>query len=741
MSHIIQTFRDWKRVNEDDDVPGKEKQKGKKGNRIIYIPIDRKTLKLKIINETDVIDADGYLRVTSEGVHAFDELLRLIKGQAEIIDYYKGLNDLINNIVIYEVDVDRGSRKQVITFRIESKLDLTAGDTSKRINSSVRYVRSDQLRRAMEGALINVDKTNPITSDQNVKSKFKLPFSAASITGSTDANLKQFIVDAYNIVKRDPKISTTNKLMKRVKDETKAGTLGVASKLFIKALNASLIIKGNVGLLDAVYREDIEENITQTLYDFIMNAQKALGESNSFYLGLDGNRIFEAESEVIAGFDTDAFIAVANTITPDTGDIKVPEGGFTEGMKGNAELAKFQKLLYTKFKKVLGEVKAVAYVNFAAKTGDGKGGNPIGDYGKTTSALVELIKTGLSNPYWLESRDGRTISAEFIKRIQDEKISESTVPQIYLGLDGKSIMINEDFGVPAGTATVSNKPAQKTQTKTKSTASSTSNVSGTYTLPDAKGWLFKVGTNGAWQGIDTNDKDDTWGDMTGPAWITDLIKKHGRGSYLNVSKKAGTNSWKRNDNNNYWWNNGQWQILQNGKLVNLQPGPVVDALNATYVTRGLLKKSGSSLSSGMSTPADIDKRFRDLANSIKTFVEGPNFTAYDNTGTFYDDDEVGAWKEVLYPQWTNTWKPTLDKINSDVKNSGLISAADKSRYATSYANILDMFTKDVGKTFIGGVISSSFYAKFLQQGFTDTFDLRLLLSGSKSEPYPIKTDF
>ena len=765
MSHIIQKFGDWKRVNEEDETPGREKQKGKQGNKIVYIPVDRQTLKLKITNETDIIDADGYLRVTPDGVHAFDELLRLIKGQAEIIDYYGknggGLNDLRNNIVVYDIDVDRGERKQGITFKILSKTDLTAGDINKKINSNVRYVRSDQLRRAMDGALINVDKTNPITSDQNVKSKFKLPFSAASIIGSTDANLIDFMDTAYNTIREDDRIKVS-KIMPRLKAELQANKLGVASQLFIKALNSSLITTKRIGLSDNRFKEDIEDDITQTLYDFIMNAKKALGESNSLYLGLDGKQIFEAESDKIRGLDTDAFLAVANTIVPETGDIKVPDNGFTFGMKGNAELAKFQKLLYTKFKTVLKGIEV--YVNFAAKTGDGKAGLPVGDYGKTTTALIEVIKQGLDKPVWQEADgsrgDGNTITVNFVKRIQDEiaqgKIKESSEPHIYLGLDGRSIAINEDFGVPATATKVSSKPAAKTQAKPQTKTSTPTNTAGvvgplknnSIYIDSNKAWRYKV-VKGQWHGIDTSDKSDTYGLIRNPKMIAALMAEFPNqgGHYLRMVKQG--DRWSGMDKSaevtGYTRSGNKWYIKPvSGTSAEVPAGSQIAIdLDKIYVNTKYV--SGTPSSSGVATTtAQIDQRFKALANSIKTFVETPSkFKSYKGTDWDFSDDENEAWNQVLFPQWNNSWKSTLNKINSDVKTSGLISAADKSRYATSYANIVDMFTRDVAAdgtlAYLAG--PSSFRTKFNQSGITDTFDLILLLSGSQSVPYSIDTDF
>jgi hypothetical protein len=747
MSHIIQKFGDWKRLNEEDETPGREKQKGKRGNKIVYIPVDRQTLKLKITNETDIIDADGYLRVTPEGVHAFDELLRLIKGQAEIIDYYGknggGLNDLRNNIVVYDIDVDRGERKQVITFKILSKNDLTSGDTSKKINSSVRYVRSDQLRRAMEGALINVDKTNPITSDQNVKSKFKLPFSAASIVGSTDANLIDFMDTAYNTIREDDRIKVS-KIMPRLKAELQANKLGVASQLFIKALNSSLMTTKGIGLSDNRFKEDIEDDITQTLYDFIMNAKKALGESKSLYLGLDGKRIFEAESDKIRGLDTDAFLAVANTIVPETGDIKVPDGGFKEGMTANTDFAKFQLLLYKYFKKSLG--KWQVYINFAAKkTGDGNGGTPTGNYGKTTSALVSTIKTYLEKPRW-EDSNGAQIDATFVKRIQDEikqgSITESSSTR-YLGLDGNTI-INEDFGAPASDPAAKPvvKSTAKPQVKTQTKASTTNSAGVVGPLPSDtnKAWRYKV-VKGQWHGIDTSDKSDTYGLIRNPKYIAALMAAFPNqgGHYLRMKKVNG--AWSGMDKSaeviGYTRKNNKWYISPVGGGSTEVPvgSQVAIDLDREYINTKYV--SGTS-SSGVVTPAMIDNEIVKLGNEIKQFVEnGANFKAY--SGGFWSggDNEQAAWDNILLPRWKSTWKPTLNSIRTKVKASTMINSTDKGRYEESLRNIEGMFgDPDL-------IAMRPFKNKFLGGMATDSFKIVLLLSvnGKNSDKITIDTDF
>jgi hypothetical protein len=602
----------------------------------------------------------------------------------------------------------------------------------------------------MEGALINVDKTNQITSDQNVKSKFKLPFSAASIVGSTDANLIDFMLTAYGTIREDSRIQVS-KIMPRLKEEIKAKKLGVASQLFIKALNSSLMTAKGIGLPDNEFKEDIEEDITQTLYDFIMNAKKALGESKSLYLGLDGKRIFEAESDKIRGLDTDAFLAVANTIVPETGDIKVPDGGFKEGMTANTDFAKFQLLLYKYFKKSLGTWQV--YINFAAKkTGDGNGGTPTGNYGKTTSALVSTIKTYLEKPRW-EDSNGAQIDAAFVKRIQDEikkgSITESSSIR-YLGLDGNTI-INEDFGAPASDPAAKPvvKSTAKSQVKTQ-TKASTTNVGGLVgplktnaiakDIPNSA-WRYRV-IGGRWNSILTSDKTDTLGLVRSPKWIAALIAEFPNqgGHYLRMKKQGDT--WSGIDPSasviGYTRKDNKWYLVPvSGSPTEVGAGSqaAID-LDNLYVKTGYV--SGTS-TSGIATAAQIDTDVVKLGNEIKQFVEnGANFKAYANLGFWGDDDESGAWKNVLLPRWTTVWKPKVASIRSRVNASSLITATDKSRYETSLQTIEGMF-RDPERN----PKDRDFFFKFFGSTANDVYELPLLLSvaGKNSDKITIDTDF
>jgi hypothetical protein len=751
MSHIIQKFGDWKKVNE-DNTPGRTRERGDNRNKVVAIPVDKTTLKLKIVNDADVIDSTNKLTVDG-----FDAILDWLKGQGELLTYYpllaaltlstetrtlsaKEKADMQSAIIIYDISKDT-DRKQVIMFRIVSKLSIQ-GPTGA-INPLVRFVKSSELQQALGGTLLNVKAGSIVVDKTKAVAGFKLPYPIASMITSTDTAVYKFVLAAYNKILSEPRAAASPLVLKVRAELGGDRKLGKASQLFIKALNAGFAIQDND------FPTEIEaDDITQSLIDKI---GYTIPESREFYLDLSATRIVEALSDIITGFDIDIFLAVAKTITPETGDIKVPEGGFTFGMKGNLELMKFQKFLYTKFKTAL--KTTVAYVNFAATKGDGKKGSAEGDYGTTTVALIQLIKEGLDKPVWQEedgSRgDGKTITANFVKRIQDEvaqgKVRESREPLTYLGLDGNSIIINEDFGVPSTAAIVSTTPAAKPKAKSTSTSASTTastNTTGIYgplNIDSAadKGWRYKV-EGGKWRGKDTLSKNDDWGLIRPPRFIAALIAQFGQGYYLNLKFKEKENIWSGLDSNLYSRKNNKWYLHQtDGTDIMLDAGNAAAAnLDKIYVAT---KYVTGTAASATATAAQIDADLKALAKDIETFVEGG--TKFGTYKAWDDDDEEGAWDEVLYPNWLAYWKPKLDSIRNRVNSSVVISAADKARYTTTIASIVGMFTLDLGVSYLNITNNVSFRSKWLGKGATDTFTLKLLLSGSQSISYDIYTDF
>jgi hypothetical protein len=144
----------------------------------------------------------------------------------------------------------------------------------------------------------------------------------------------------------------------------------------------------------------------------------------------------------------------------------------------------------------------------------------------------------------------------------------------------------------------------------------------------------------------------------------------------------------------------------------------------------------SSSSPGGVTTAAIDSELIKLASNIKSFVEGNSFAAYKGD---WDDEEEGAWNDVLYPQWKSVWKKTVASLRSKISSASAINSSDKSRYEKSLKAIEAMFTDGVGSWFVTG---NTFFGTFHKGALTsDTWELMLYLSGSKVKKFLIECDF
>ncbi len=742
MSNIIKKFGDWQKIYE-NDVPGRERERGDQNNKVVAIPVDKTTLKLKIVNDADVINAQGQLTVSG-----FDAILNWIKGQREIINYYSALNDLTNNVVIYSVQKDN-ARKQLVIFKIYSKTELRAQDPSaKGIDPRVRFIGQSELGSALGGKVLNVaGNLSPVTLDQvsgnkpgqpgptpTTKADFNLPVKAASIIGSSDARLIKFITTAYNKVKKDPAV-TNQPVLAKVKEEVKVGTLGANSALFVKALNAGF------GIMDAQFGEETEVDVTQVLYDKIM----AIPESKSFYLGLDAQRIVEAESTVIKGFDIDLFLAALKTVQVDTGGIKVPQGGFKEGMQNDPELKKFQDVLKKKLAKNL--ANHATYQKFAKAGAKGFQGN----YGPLTKDLVYLLKAIAENPPY-PNRDGSTIEPEFVNLVM--AIKESTGSS-YLGLDGRTF-IYEDFNfgqanvVAPSPGSGGSGGGSRSRGRSSDASVEKKAKNGTeqgYELASKPDYIYKLvnnivhyrkkGSSGNWI-VNTNP-------VTIKEFVKDIAKVDGLEYAYALIGRDSSGTIKRLDQNKYAYKDKKWKVWLNNRWMDTTED-IINKLNAFYGStpdKAQVKKSASKI---IGTKA-IDEELVTLVKSIKTFVETPGrFEAYVGG---VNDDEQGAWDEMLEPEWTDNWKPKLGAIIKKVKEDDSIKESDKIRYSKSFAAISGMF-KDKSFPIMKTVLATfgipyspdpSFYNTFMGAEYSDKYEIKLLLSGSNVVRFKIQCDF
>lgn len=480
MNYILQDFGKWKKLNE-QSAPDRVKERGDIRNKVVANPIDKNTLKLKIVNDADVLDAGGKMTV-----NGFDAILNWIKDQPSISSYYPALNDLAKNIVVYTVSKDT-DRKQVVFFKIYNKTELKAQDpSSPGINAAVRFVREDELKKALNGAILNTKDLQQIVpspdNKQTAASGLRFPIQIKSIENSKDDKLISFLTTAYNKIRKEPAIAS-DKFMPMLKAELQANTLGKNSILFIKALNSGFAIA------DDKFPEDIETDITQTLYDKIVNTS-------------------ESESTVIKGLDVDKFLEVIKAQQPDTGDIKVPDGGFIEGLQNDPELKKFQELLAKKFARNL--ANHATYQAF--KKAGAKG--YVGIYGPLTSALVKLLKMIAVNPKYPNS-DGTIIEPEFVNMVQ--KVNESSFN--YIGLDGITF-ICEDFDYDAADAIIPSTQVGKSTQPKKTTGKSTQLAKNPFEnakkLKAFQNWVIK--TKGDPNILGTDGADGDWGPNSAKAW-------------------------------------------------------------------------------------------------------------------------------------------------------------------------------------------------------------------------------
>jgi hypothetical protein len=616
MSHIIQDFGQWKKVNE-DDLPGRERERGGSNNKVVAIPVDKNTLKLKIVNDADVIDGNGKLTVDG-----FDVILDWIKGQREIINYYSALNDLTNNIVVYSVSRDN-DRKQLLLFKIYSKIDLKAQDPSAMgINSQVRFVRQDELAKALSGVILNTKDMKQITN-QSTGGNLPLPFPAASIQGATDNRVISFIVLAYNKIKKDP-IVAANPIMAKVKAEAVTKKLGQNSALFIKGLNAGF------GILDAQFKEDIETDITKTLYDKIT----FIPESKETYLGLDGRRIVESESAVIAGFDVDAFINTVAAVAANTGDIKVPEGGFREGTQNNPELKKFQDLLAKKFARHL--ANHATYQAFKKAGAKGYKGN----YGPLTSALVKLLKMIAENPKY-PNNDGTTIEPEFVNMVQ--AVHEST-GRSYLGLDGKTFIF-EDFNFSNAEAVA---PSSSIQNSTTATLKKNDSVKVSKEYND-------IGTNFTYRvegGFWKYKNGSVWSKVMNPSSIKKLMEKHPKseagGNYVIVPADGFDKSWADGKASFIYQKSGNtWQYSTPGpagwnNVTDPKSKEYLDKFYGAGSTKGLTDSKGFTKFSGKLSADQIRGLKKIIVDKLDSEKASGNLS---DSGVIADFDGV-KWKFI-----------------------------------------------------------------------------------------------
>lgn len=702
MSHIIQHFGDWKKVNE-DNTPGREKERGDNNNKVVAIPVDKNTLKLKIVNDADVIDGNG--KLTIDG---FDAILTWIKSQGEIINYYDALNDLTNNIVVYEVGKDN-DRKQVVIFKIYNKNALKMQDPSKPgINSQVRFVSANELNQAMGGAILNTKSISNIVAGQQKGSKavgFTLPYPIASMLDSSDPKVVGFVITAYNKILTEPRAKMAPLLVK-VRAEAGAKKLGPASQVFIKALNAGFAIPDNE------FSGEIENNdITQTLVDKITYT----AESREFYLDLSATRIVEAESDVIRGFDVDAFLAAAKNVpgVTTTGDIKVPEEGFKYGSRGDVEFGKFQQMMLDNLKIYQGgALKTKAPIAAFLKTTADK------IYGDKTKNMIAYLKIGLSDPKYPDN-DATTIKPDFVNRMMKEfkLVKES---RTYLGLDGVTVIM-EGFDVGAADAATggqqTDRGTQNRDTQNRDTSTVTSK--GVYGLEKYPDWEYRL-VKDVWQVKKKTWGQGSWQVSLNPDSIKRLISTYKIGSFIRLSKKPDGTYIRKNDYL-YRFNNGKWEVKISGTWQASEEGATLSSIYGTNPTG-----STSATSTVKSDKTTIDSKFKDISKKVEDLFSNSSFWKKWKSG--WGDNEEGAI-DGFKEWWDLNISPEIKKVKAMVDK--VTDSSLKAKYQKNLTIFNNMRNSDADDSLIDCLEGSN---------DTDDFSWTIYLS-TGTNSYSVDTDF
>jgi hypothetical protein len=712
------------KINENVFGPGKAKVVSD-GNKIVANPIDRNSLKVKAVGYQDMI-IQG--RLTTEG---FNGILNWLTRQPDIIDYYYKLRDLKTNFVVYEIMKDvEAFDKQVFKFTIVERSTLPA------LSLSVNHVSLEEVQMIQKGMGpkdLVVSPSQQLLNDPNKvdlkKTGLTFPIMAAAIPGNKNTNLVAFFRDAYLKIKQEPNVSNYAGLA-NVKAEINKGELGKATQAFLYALNAGFNIKDWSG-------EEIAADLTEALATAIMRVATIKAESSSYFLHPNGYSLIK-EASAIDGFDPNAFVAGFDQAikgmgggTSNTGGIAVPAEGFkydSTGRLKNAELQKFQEIMMKNLPTYAGGALKTkpAVAAFLRTKADGI-------YGGKTKGLIGYLKIGLTDPKYPDN-DDTTIKADFVNRMLRE-FKVVTENKTYIGLDGRTLII-EGFDTGAadtgtgGGGGGGNRGGGNRGGGT--TVKKESNVK-TYELQSPVGWEYTI-KNNVWHAR-KSDGSTGWFLLTNVSSIIKLITTYFNqamdGYYINL--KAGPDGkYKRADDRLYRFYNKKWQVKISGSWQNVDDPK---NLNAVYGDPTKAASSKVSSPSGV-TAVTIDSELTKLGTSIKSFVEGNSFAAYKGN---FDDDEEGAWNDVLYPQWKSVWKKTVASLRSKISSSSAINSSDKSRYEKSLKAIETMFTDGVGGWFVTG---NTFFGTFHKGAITsDTWDLMLYLSGSKVKKISIECDF
>lgn len=379
--------------------PGRTKQTAGMGQRVVGVPIDANTFKIKVIRDAKILDSTG--KLIPDG---WPLLVNWLKGQVKWPQFYPALNDLAKYIFVYNTNKNTDNR-QVITFAIQPRPEgLDAKVQAIEKEDLAKFIKDPKSLAATQAAILGAEKKEMPADPKKETSKLEKSIALTDIgkIAQSDPTYK-LIKDIYLKLLKDPDVAKQDSF-KKAKSEIKAGKLGNNTSILVSALIAGFGLKDEYG--------DPIDSITPELFN---KMQSIIGEVKESKV-LTFNSWNKLNEDVdVEGFDNDAFIvALGGSKKLNTGDIKLPDGGIVKGSvaKGDAELKKVQKLIIDKLSPVLsGNSIFSKFVKYGAD----------GDFGPTTETVVAMAKSG----YGLSDKNGKVITSELIDALNTKKVSES----------------------------------------------------------------------------------------------------------------------------------------------------------------------------------------------------------------------------------------------------------------------------------------------------------------------------
>lgn len=403
MRYLISEFSKFKSVNE-SELPGRTKQTAGMGQRVVGVPIDKESFKIKIIRDLDVIDQAG--KLTQSG---WDGILDWIKQQHKWLPAYPGLGDLNANFVVYSVNTDN-DRKQSITFTIQPRSSAPGLDANVKIIKkedlaaalSDKEKASELLAKSQKASTTIIDTTPEAASGKSVA------LSALGTAGSESEIFKIFddavaSMATSGLFTEKEAVSLINKTA----DELEAKNLGTNSAIMMKALMKGF---GMSEFTDKYGRKKEQSQITpEFLAKLKLFTPTAQNSARQYFLGITGKELFEQVklTALPEGFDMTAFMKAISSneeaAVSNEGVLKQSEAA------SNPELVKkVQTLIIEKLGAIL--AKEPTFIKFKGFGADGK-------YGPTTRLMIAAVKTG----FGFSDVSGTTITPDLVAALESEE--------------------------------------------------------------------------------------------------------------------------------------------------------------------------------------------------------------------------------------------------------------------------------------------------------------------------------